>query len=182
LCMPYSRAAAFSAAVGCADCARLAAGQCLGCCAEHGGPSAGADEGRGPPGAGIAPAQGTGLPSVPALPAAAASGAEEPQLRQPGSAYPWPLTPAEGSLRAYAVWAFPGHPELRGVHTGGSLAWRGLEAYLPGGAYSAESGVRLRGFATPGAAVDGYLRESSRHGSPALILFRWQRVPALRPE
>jgi hypothetical protein len=161
LCMPYSRASAFAAAVGCDACACLAAEQCLGCCSGRRGPAARADEGRGPPGAGILPAQGFRAAAEPALAVTAGT-----------------LTPAEGSLRAYAVWALPGHPELRGVHAGGALAWRGLTAYLPGGAYTYESGARLRGYATPGAAIDGFLREAGRHGSPALTIFRWQAAPA----
>jgi len=136
--MPYSRAAAFAAAV-----------------------TPEASEVHGPPEADPRPARGVPQSAAPAVTLAAG-----------------PLTPAEGSLRAYAVWALPGHPELRGVHAGGALAWHGLVALLPGNAYSFESGVRLRGYATPGAAVDGFLSEAARHGCPSLAIFRWQSASA----
>ena len=86
---------------------------------------------------------------------------------------PWPASAAEGRLRAYAVWALPGHPELRGVHLGGAQAWRGLQDRLPGRSYSSQSGTRLRAFPTPALAIIGYLQEAETRGAPDLVLFRW---------
>ena len=102
-----------------------------------------------------------------------AAGAGAPTLQ----AYPWPATAAEGRLRAYAVWALPGHPELRGVHLGGPQAWLGLQALLPGRAYSFQSGTRLRAYPTPALAIIGYLQEAGSRGAPDLAIFRWHPAP-----
>ena len=104
-----------------------------------------------------------------------AAGAGAPTLQ----AYPWPATTAKGRLRAYAVWALPGHPELRGVHLGGLQAWLGLQDLLPGRAYSFQSGTRLRAYPTPALAIIGYLREAEIRGAPDLAIFRWHPAPPL---
>ena len=143
--MPFSRWAAYFAADRAADSETLVAE----------GSDQGAGEGRSEapsPAAGAAtegPAlapqvrrwpRGPPATSAPSSPAAAAVAAPAPQ------AFPWPVTEAEGRLRAYAVWVIPGHPELRGVHVGGTRAWQGILPALPGGFYSYRSGTRLRAY------------------------------------
>lgn len=126
--MAYSRRAAFAAAADVAGCGSPSTG----------GPAAGAGE---------------GCASAPPAAASVATRGAGPTLQ----AYPWPATAAEGRLRAYAVWALPGHPELRGVQLGGPQAWLGLLDLLPGRAYSFQSGTRLRAYPTPALAIIGYL-------------------------
>ena len=114
-------------------------------------------------------------PATPALAAPAAATTVDPAPQ----AFPWPVTAAEGRLRAYAVWVIPGHPELRGVHVVGTLAWQGLLPALPGGFYSYRSGTRLRAYESPALAVIGYLQEIEKHNAPALVIIRW---PTAQPQ
>ncbi len=67
---------------------------------------------------------------------------------------------------AYAVWVIPGHPEARGVHTGGQAAWWHLSRLFPGGARPHVFGVRLRRFENVEEALIGYVKEASHHGAP----------------
>ena len=146
--MSYSRSAAFAAAADAADCGSP----------RTGGPAAGAGGRRAPAPLAAAPAATLGA---------------GPTLQ----AFPWPATAAEGRLHAYAVWALPGHPELRGVHLGGPQAWLGLLDLLPGRAYSFQSGTRLRAYPTPALAIIGYLQEAETRGAPDLAIFRWHPAP-----
>ena len=125
------------------------------------------------------PASGAGerTPSPPAADPAASQSSGSSRLWTSGFpsllVSPWPASAAEGRMRAYAVWALPGHPELRGVHLGGPQAWRGLQDRLPGRSYSSQTGTRLRAFPTAALAIIGYLQEAEAQGAPDLAFFRW---------
>ena len=101
----------------------------------------------------------------PAGPAAASSSGRSPVSSD------HPLPGVEG--KSYAVWALPGHPHLRGVHTGADRAYAGLIALFPGQVYSYSSGVRFRRFDSWQAATIGYLSEAAQHRAPALRFHHW---------
>ena len=65
---------------------------------------------------------------------------------------------------AYAVWFHPLRPDLRGIHTGGRIAWYELEATLPDGRYRFPT--RLRRFRNEQEALEGYEAEAARHRAP----------------
>ena len=93
-------------------------------------------------------------------PAASSRARAEPKAAAAAS------SPAQGRAgHAYAVWAIPGAPELRGVHADGLEAWQFLLRHL-GGGYSYRQGHRLRRFESESEAVRAYESEAARHGAP----------------
>lgn len=74
---------------------------------------------------------------------------------------------------AYAVWAVPSHPDLRGVHLGAPACWRHIQAHLPDGQYTAGTGTHLRRFDSWQEATVAYGVEAEGHGAPAVRFLRW---------
>ena len=66
---------------------------------------------------------------------------------------------------AYAVWSLSGRDDLRGVHTGGSVAWTFLLDQLPGKVYSTAT-IRCRRAPSAQEAAELYACEAVRHRAP----------------